>query len=97
MAYPMTQLDFREDGVPTKVAIKRVAEIYQTNEFPKEMQRQEANMFYNIIIPKIHQPLVTLHDCIIVEAGKPCNAKKIIEDSFMEKYQIKVRVKHESW
>lgn len=54
-------------------------------------------MFYNVIIPQIHQPLVTLHDSIIIEAGKPCNVKKVIENSLMKQHQIKVRVKHEKW
>lgn len=93
-------LDYYEmlrNGVHHKEAIERVAENHQTAEFPKEMQRQEANMFYNVIIPQIHQPLVTIHDSIIVEGGKRCNVKKIIEQSFMEKHQIKVRVKHEPW
>ena len=61
------------------------------------MQRQEANMFFNVIIPQIEQPLITLHDCIIVQAGKKCEVAKIIKQAFMEQYQINVHVKCERW
>jgi hypothetical protein len=74
-----------------------ITETYQTSEFPKEMQKQEANMFFNVIIPQIKQPLVTIHDSIIVQAGKRCNVAKIIKQAFMDKYQIKVRVSCEPW
>ncbi len=84
-------------GFRYRKAIDIVAEEHHTAEFPKEMQRQEANMFYNVIIPQIKQPLVTIHDSIIVEAGKPSDVKKIMEQSFMEKHQIRVRVKCERW
>lgn len=82
--HPLTVLDY-------------IAETYKTADFPKEMQRQEADMFFNVIIPQIKQPLVTIHDSIIVQAGKKCDVSKIIKQAFTEKYQIKVSVKYEPW
>ena len=70
---------------------------YQTAEFPKEMQRQEARMFYDVIIQQIDQPLVTIHDSILVEAGKKCEVAKIITEAFRDLYQINVRVTCKLW
>ena len=74
-----------------------ITEKYKTADFPKEMQRLEANMFFNVIIPQIKQPLITIHDSIIVQAGKKCNVAEIIKQAFMEHYQIRVHVKCERW
>jgi len=81
---------------PLKV-LEYIAETYGTAEFPKEMQRREADMFFNVIIPQIDQPLVTIHDSIVVQAGKRCNVSKIIKQAFWDKYQIRVRVSCENW
>ena len=86
-----------DDKVRYRDIEKHITETYKTADFPKEMQKQEANMFFNVIIPQINQPLVTVRDSIIVEAGKPCDVKKIIEQAFIEKYQIKVYVVCERW
>ena len=81
---------------PLKV-LEYIAETYCTAEFPKAMQREEANMFFNVIIPQIQQPLITIHDSIVVQAGKRCNVSEIIKRAFWEKYQIRVRVSCEHW
>jgi len=77
--------------------LDHITEKYKTAEFPKEMQRQEANMFFNVIIPQIDQPFVILHDSIIVQDGKKCSVREIIEQVFIKQFGIKVCVKRESW
>ena len=86
-----------KDDVRTVTALKRIEEKYATSEFPREMQRQEANMLYNIIVPQINQPLVTIHDSIIVQQGKPCDVRNIMEKAFRDQYQIEVRISCELW
>ena len=70
---------------------------FKTNEFPKNMQRIEADMFYNVIVPQIDQPFVTLHDSIIVQAGVGNDIHNIITKAFMCKFGIRVKVKREDW
>ena len=89
--------ELTEDEVHPLAALDHVAQVYQTSKFPIEMQRREADMFFNVIIPQIEQPLVTIHDSIIVQAGKKCDVASIIKRAFMDKYQIRVHVKCERW
>jgi hypothetical protein len=91
-SYQMTK-----DTVRYKEIEAYIDATYKPADFPKEMQRLEADMFYNVIIPQIEQPCVTIHDSIIVQAGKKCSVASIIKQSFMDKYQIKVLVKCEPW
>lgn len=93
-------LDFykmTKDGIHYKTIKQHIDKTYNPAEFPKNMQRREADMFYNAIIEKINIPCVTIHDSIIVQSGKKCNVPDIIKKAFLEKYQIHVRVKCESW
>jgi hypothetical protein len=79
-------------------AIKQyIDETYNTADFPKQMQRVEARMFYDTIIPQIDQPCVTIHDSVIVQSGKKCDVAQIIKQAFVEKYQIEIRVNREDW
>ena len=89
--------EMKNNRVTYKTAEAIIKEKYATAEFPKEMQRQEADMFFNTIIPQIDQPFVILHDSIIVQDGKKCNVKEIIEQAFIDRFNIKVHVKRESW
>ena len=41
-------------------------------------------MFYEVITPQIDQPLVTIHDSILIEAGKKCEVANIIKEAFRE-------------
>ena len=86
-----------KDGKHYKEIKKHVNETYNPAEFPKEMQRREAEMIYDIIIPQIDQPCVTIHDSIIVQSGIKNNVSEIIKKAFMDKHQIKVRVSWEPW
>jgi len=85
------------DKVPYPKIKKHIDDTYRPADFPKDMQRREAQMFFDVIVPKIDQPLVTIHDSIVVEAGKKCNVAKIIKQAFQELHQIKVRVSCEFW
>lgn len=86
-----------KNGIQYPAIEKHIDEIYSPAEFPKEMQRQEANMLYNVIIPQIQQPLVTIHDSIIVQAGKSNNVAEIMKQAFMQIYQLNVRISCENW
>jgi hypothetical protein len=76
---------------------KHIDNTYNPAEFPKEMQRREAEMLYEVIIPQIDYPCVTIHDSVIVQAGKKCDVAQIIRQAFVEKYQIEIRVNREDW
>lgn len=73
-------------------------------EFPKQMQKEEAVIFFEEIIPEImkrtRRPFVSIHDSIVFKDGnennKECPTMKIIKDSFKRR-GIKVKVKRENW
>ena len=93
-------LDFNRrisNNEPYRTVMKHIKKTYETSSFPLEMQRLEADMIYDIIAPQIQQPFVTLHDSIIVQAGKKCNVSEIIKEAFKNKYDFKVCVKCEMW
>ena len=90
--YKMTK-----NNIPYKSIKKHINEIYNPAEFPKDMQRREAEMFFNTIIPQIDQPCVTIHDSVIVQSGKQCNVPEIIKQAFLDKFLIRVRVSSENW
>jgi len=90
--YSMTK-----DSVPYRKIREHITKTYKTSEFPKEMQRQESNMLYNVIIPQIDQPCVTIHDSIVIQSGVNCNVPEIMKQAFMNLYQIKIRVSCEFW
>ena len=90
--YQMT----REKKHPLDI-LDHIDKTYQTSEFPKMMQRVEADMFYNTIVPQISQPFVTIHDSIVIQDGKKCDISRIIKAAFMDKYGIKVCVNREKW
>ena len=93
-------LDFHRmtnEGTEYTEIKEHIDKTYNPAEFPKEMQRREAKMIYNVIIPQIDQPCVTIHDSIIVQSGVKNSVPKIIKKAFLELYQIKVRVSWEPW
>ena len=77
--------------------LKHIKETYKTADFPTDMQRREARMFFNEILPKIDIPCITLHDSIIVESGKGSNVAKIIKQAFFDVHGIEVKVTCEHW
>jgi hypothetical protein len=90
--YQMTK-----DGIHYKEIKEHIDITYSPADFPKAMQNREAIMFYNTIIPQINQPCVTIHDSIIVQAGKKCDVPKIIKQAFKDLHEIDVRVSCEPW
>jgi len=74
-----------------------VVTAYNMAEFPKDMQRREADIFYNVICPQVEQPFVTIHDSIIVQNGIKCNVKQIMEQAFQDRFGIHVHIKREPW
>lgn len=54
----------------------------------REMQRIEAKMFFEEILPQVDQPFITIHDSVVVQAGKPSNVGDIIKRTFKEKENI---------
>jgi len=86
-----------KEGIAYPDIKKHIDETYSPADFPKEMQFRESYMFYNIIIPQIYQPCVTIHDSVIVQSGKRSNVSKIIKQAFKDLHQIDVRVSCESW
>ena len=86
-----------KDGIHFKEINKHIKKKFNTADFPKDMQARESRMFFEVIIPQIDIPCVTIHDSILVESGKKCNVAEIIGEAFLRLHQIKVRVESKIW
>ena len=86
------------------VAFQVVGKYNRYAEFSKEMQREEASIFFDVIIPRImertQRPFVSIHDCLIfqdgIESNTECPTMQIIKQAFKER-GISVAVKREVW